>query len=212
MTITHIGPHAVKHGSVMAGIDDLMAGTKAYLAYSDPPWGQGNLNYWQTINNKHTGAPRQEIDLDAFLDTIFDTLQRHVEGVVLVEYGQRWRDPLLARAARYGLAHSGEVELLYKSGSKLLPCDLHVFGTGGQAVPLPEGFLETVRHTFGYDTLRKAFTPFAKPGAVVLDPCCGMGYTAQAALDTGMVFRGNELNAKRLEKTIARLRKGALVT
>jgi hypothetical protein len=34
-----------------------------------------------------------------------------------------------------------------------------------------------------------------------------MGYTAQAAIDNGLAFRGNELNAKRLEKTVARLSK-----
>jgi hypothetical protein len=37
---------------------------------------------------------------------------------------------------------------------------------------------------------------------IVFDPCCGMGYTARAAVAAGMRFRGNELNAKRLQKTI----------
>jgi len=36
---------------------------------------------------------------------------------------------------------------------------------------------------------------------------CGMGYTAQATVDRGISFRGNELNKKRLDKTIARLSK-----
>ena len=34
---------------------------------------------------------------------------------------------------------------------------------------------------------------------------CGMGYTAQATVDRNMIFRGNELNKKRLDKTIKRL-------
>jgi predicted methyltransferase len=41
-------------------------------------------------------------------------------------------------------------------------------------------------------------------GDKILDPCCGMGYTAQIAIDNGMYFYGNELNAKRLQKTINR--------
>ena len=42
---------------------------------------------------------------------------------------------------------------------------------------------------------------------VVLDPMCGMGYTAQATAGMGLTFRGNELNATRLRKTIDRLQK-----
>jgi predicted methyltransferase len=40
---------------------------------------------------------------------------------------------------------------------------------------------------------------------IVLDPMCGMGYTAQAAIKYGLAFRGNELNSVRLQKTIDRL-------
>lgn len=38
-------------------------------------------------------------------------------------------------------------------------------------------------------------------------PCCGMGFSAQIACDNKMMFRGNELNSKRLEKTKLRLAK-----
>ena len=42
---------------------------------------------------------------------------------------------------------------------------------------------------------------------ICLDPMCGMGFTAQASINRGMSFYGNELNKKRLEKTILRLKK-----
>jgi len=41
-----------------------------------------------------------------------------------------------------------------------------------------------------------------------MDLCCGMGYTAQACVDNGLSFVGNEFNMARLQKTINRLRKG----
>ena len=41
-----------------------------------------------------------------------------------------------------------------------------------------------------------------------MDLCCGMGYTAQACIDNGLKFIGNELNEKRLGKTIGRLQRG----
>ena len=28
---------------------------KAYVFYSDPPWSDGNLKYWATLNNRQTG-------------------------------------------------------------------------------------------------------------------------------------------------------------
>ena len=45
------------------------------------------------------------------------------------------------------------------------------------------------------------------PGGVVLDPCCGKGFTARAAVAAGMRFRGVELNPARAEVTVAWLSK-----
>ena len=42
---------------------------------------------------------------------------------------------------------------------------------------------------------------------IILDPMCGMGYTAQASINRNLSLRGNELNKTRLEKTIQRLAK-----
>jgi predicted methyltransferase len=40
----------------------------------------------------------------------------------------------------------------------------------------------------------------------VFDPCCGKGYTARAAVASGMMFRGIELNPKRAAVTVEWLR------
>ena len=56
-------------------------------------------------------------------------------------------------------------------------------------------------------TLRAAITPFTTAGQTVLDPCCGMGYTAKFALENNLIFRGNEINGKRLQCTIDKLEK-----
>lgn len=44
---------------------------------------------------------------------------------------------------------------------------------------------------------------------IVLDPCCGKGYTARAAVAHGLTFRGNELNPERAAVTVAWLEKHA---
>ena len=65
------------------------------------------------------------------------------------------------------------------------PLDL----TGGTGAKLPEDALKPVADMFGSES-------------VVIDPFCGMGYTARSAHKNGMDFVGNELNSVRAMKTI----------
>ena len=111
-------------------------------------------------------------------------------------------------AHRIGFESHGIIDITYSGG---LPLHLHVFARPNN--PIPAGYQEGVAGTTGYTGVKAAFEPIAKlvkasnPRAIALDPCCGMGYTAQASIDFGLSFRGNELNEKRLGKTIARLEK-----
>ena len=103
------------------------------------------------------------------------------------------------------MSHNGIIDIKYRGGSKFLPLHLHILSK--DKLTLPVGYIDLVKGTTGMGTLRAAVTPFAKEGFKILDPCCGKGYTAQIALETGMVFRGNEINEKRLAETIKRLLK-----
>ena len=107
---------------------------------------------------------------------------------------------------KIGLHHIGIIPLKYQTGGKMLPLDLHVFDHNGSTI-LTSEYIKSVKDTHGIQTLYNAVMPFAKPGKIILDPCCGMGYTAEVAIKSRMRFRGNELNMKRLEKTINRLKK-----
>ena len=57
--IYNIKNHKVQNADIMQGIDNLMLNEKADFIYSDPPWGQGNLKYWQTMNVKMNNAKRR---------------------------------------------------------------------------------------------------------------------------------------------------------
>ena len=50
--IYHIKHHRVQHGNIYDDFMPLMQQEKADIFYSDPPWGIGNLKYWQTLNVK----------------------------------------------------------------------------------------------------------------------------------------------------------------
>ena len=185
--IYEFGKHRVKHGSITLGIDDLMGSDKAHIIYSDPPWGQGNISFWQTLNKKDNGAEKQTILYDDFLEMIFSAYGKFSENILFVEYGVRWRADIQERAQRHGFTPIEIIGLEYKGGATMLTLDLHVFAK--QAFALPAGYVDRVSGTSGYKTLQADVPPFAAPGKILLDPMCGMGYSAQIAIDTGMSFR-----------------------
>lgn len=209
--IERIGRHKVKHGNLLDGIEDLMGDDVAELGYSDPPWGVGNLKYWNTMNGKmnkgklgHDQKACEPYDVPSyenFIDFFYATCFRYVRNVLIVECGIQWRELLIDKAAEHGFKyHHGTCQPLYRSGSELLPNDLHLFSKDGQ-IDVPGNYFEVCESLRGASLPKAAVEPFAKRGGIVLDPCCGMGYTAKAAIYHSMNFRGNELNEHRLNKT-----------
>jgi len=198
-----IGRHAVTNQSIEhAEVDDLLAslmGRKVSVLYSDPPWGDGNMKYWVTMNKKMTGRDCKPLTYEQLLSRIFGFIHWHVDGHVFIETGVRWGDMLARRFVNEGLFGVSVFNLRYASGSTLLQNSL-VFGGTAQ------------RHKFegldpcpyrGADLVRRVVGHVKNPGGIVFDPCCGMGYTARAAIASGMDFIGNEFNAARLAKTVA---------
>lgn len=201
--IIEIGKHKVKHGDVMNGIDDLMQDELADIFYTDLPW-KGTLSYWHSIRARMDGGSKAAAaQTDIFLSQIFNIANKYTKNCIMIEYGVKGNDELFSIANNLGIRHESTIITQYKSGSKMLPAHLHVFSKHG--LEIPSRFKESVTGTFGYPTTKKACSFFIKRDGVILDPCCGMGYSAQVAVDNGMVFRGNELTKSRLDKTIKRL-------
>jgi len=204
--IYQIGKHRVRHGDVAdeSGISELVSGATADIFYSDPPWGSGNLKYWETMNKKMNGVSSEFMtkDVGEFLDIVLGHSIRYTDGWVVIEYGKRWTDLLIQKALDHGLSFCGKVEALY--GSSNHPLDIVFFRTDGPR----QIDLSPIYHLKGYKCVKEIFK-LLKPssGGVGMDLCCGMGYTAQACIDNGLSFIGNEVNKARLNKTIARLEK-----
>jgi hypothetical protein len=202
-----IGKHKVTCGSLISpDVDAMLAGERVDILYSDPPWGDGNLAYWQTMNKKMTGAETPQVKHDELYDRIMELVLRHVGGYVFIETGLRWKEYVVQRFLTVGLVNVVSYPLRYTSGAKLmenvLVCGLTNFSH------LTQGWTQLNPSPFrGAELVRRVVGSVARPGGIVLDPCCGMGYTARAAVAAGMQFRGNELNQARLDKTIAFLKK-----
>ena len=195
----------------MNGIDSLMDGFQADFLYSDPPWGQGNLRYWQTINKRHTGREKSDIDYAEFLPFYFNMAYQHIKDLAVIEYGVGWRSDVISVCKESGFTHHGVYTSRYGSAAKLLPLDVHIVSKSGTfKMPDEDYFTKKCYELRGQHLVSFIFDYLLPEGAEsVLDPMCGMGYTAQATVNKGLAFRGNELNEKRLDKTIARLKKDA---
>tara|TARA_R110000744_G_scaffold24244_2_gene60967 strand:- start:3422 stop:3994 length:573 start_codon:yes stop_codon:yes gene_type:complete len=189
----------------MLGVDNLMLNEKADFIYSDPPWGQGNLKYWQTMNVKMNDGIRNDPDYNNFINNFFNIISKFSKDKILIEYGERWREDIINMCIKYNLIHNEVVTSYYKAGAKMLPLDFH-FISKKQKYDLNDDIRNKVATLSGQKVVHAVFDFWCpKDSKIILDPMCGMGYTAQATVDRNMSFRGNELNKKRLDKTIKRL-------
>ena len=196
--------HKVTIGSINSGvISDLMGDEIADIFYSDPPWGQGNISYWNTLLKRMTGETNTQQTYQDFLKRFFQIELKYSKNVVMVEYGLKWSDEVVSIALSQGLLFAGKVEYLYRSGSRMLPSMFHVFSK--HALDIPHGYFERLHHKTGIEFMTLAVMPFYVPNGIILDPCCGLGLSARLALRLNMRFRGNEINRVRAEKTISLL-------
>lgn len=196
-----INKHILSHSDIMTLDLNEFYKNKPYILYSDPPWGSGNLKYWQTINNRMNKINYISTrNIHEFIDKIFRIIFYHVEFLSFIEYGIGWDDMIIEYINKYSLKLNSKIAIRYKSGNALKPHNLYIISK--DEFDLGSNYIHSIENTFGYDTLKNALLPFVKRDKIITDPCCGLGYTARIAKETGMIFYGNELNKKRLDKTI----------
>jgi hypothetical protein len=194
-----IGAHRLLCGDITTGaVAEIMAGDRALVIYSDPPWGPGNQQYWHTMNVRGS-VPRTSWGdfLTAFCGACASF--RTSDAPVFVEMGLRWVDELDAAMLAVGLPKQRRWDITYGPKKKPLPNTLTLYGHRDIPIDLP------VRHS--EPVTRTVLGAVVRAGDLVLDPCCGKGMTARISHALGARFRGTELNPKRLELTAGWLRK-----
>lgn len=190
------------------GVDAIlrMAPSRVRIVYSDPPWNPGNEKYWR----RHAGAG-PPADYDNLLRRwISVAVLLGAEHVLCEQSANDKHAGMLMRALErhpgWRLALAGEWTVYYGTpGSR--GCSrpnrlLHFAATPAARLTTDPSGLRGVPMT------RKVFEgfPIAPPGWVA-DPCIGKGMTSRLGHEFGWNVIGTELNPKRLEKTIAWLRK-----
>ena len=204
MSIKQIGKHRVSENDIQnVDFNKLLNGQKAHILYTDPPWGDGNMKYWCTLNKRHTGKEIEAMSYKSLIQIIKKIIINNVDGYVFLETGNQWLED--TKNDLQGILFNTEVySLQYKSGSKLLTNPV-IVGSTNPNIKLPN--LQSLEGAIDEKSLEIAIPLLAKEGSILLDPCCGMGNSARSAIKNKMVFVGNEFNAKRLEKTIVSLQK-----
>jgi hypothetical protein len=190
-----IGPHKITNVSVEEPlVDEMLRGERVNVLYSDPPWGGGNLSYWVTMNRKMSGREYKALTFEALIARFAELIGRYVDGHVMIETGLRWEDQVKEQLAPV-VKRPRSFRLVYGKGTE------NVLIAGVTRPDLPDmPFDPSGMH--GAAVSRDCVASVAVPGGIVLDPCCGMGYSARAAIAAQMKFRGNEFNPVRLQKTI----------
>ena len=196
--VLQVGCHAVTCSSLEHPcVEELATSQPVQILYSDPPWGDRHLKYFMTLRKKQTGEDGTPISHAEMLEAFSRLISAASPSMVFVETGPGWIDEFSDHFSY--LKHKQVVPVTYDGGR---PSYLFFGSTDGRA------WRHKLENKSGYKMVKEIIESVAVPdGGAVLDPCCGMGYTAQACVDLGLPFLGNELNAHRLKKTIARLEK-----
>ena len=202
-----IGTHEVLHASIeSAEVDRLLlsASEKVRVLYTDPPWGDGNIKYWATLNRKATGNQFRLISYQQLLDRILQLTKTHVEGHLMFTVGKKWVNMAKTAVEDAGMRNIRVFDCLYKSGSKDMPM-LIVYGATSSKYQYDRSKFYPTDET-GIELHRGMVSAVAERGKTLFDPCCGMGLLARASLSNGMKFKGSDFNSARLRKTIEFLR------
>ncbi len=180
-------------------IAELLRRGTADMIWADPPWGQGLLRYFYTLNKNRVAR----IDWDEFL-TLFcgACLQMCPEGPIYVAMGNKWTEGLAKRMSEFGVREIDREIVYYPTGAGPRPCTLWLGATVDQP-PLNVPAEVVGSSTKARSLLRVVVWCLQRhPKAnIVLDLCCGKGQTARAAIRENRTFWGLELNPDRAEVT-----------
>jgi hypothetical protein len=182
----------------LATFRGLLEGLSVSVVYSDPPWNPGNEKYWRRYAGASVPTSYGKL-LDGWIACVVACRPEHV--FVEQSVNQAHKAMLvdaIGRCPAWSLPLIEEWVVEY--GSPKRPNALLHFGRNKSTTD-PSGMS-------GVTMTRTALMGIDIPSrTAIADPCMGLGTTSRVAhmLETSCV--GTELNEKRLDVTIDRLRK-----
>jgi hypothetical protein len=196
-----IGSHAVTCGCISGPqIEILLDNRPVDVLYTRPPWGDSQMKRF------HTMARENEWPLlthRALYERLSSLIQKHIHGWIFIETGLRQAEEVEEHMRLAQVCNRRWWHVTYTFAGQIRECMLFQGHTEDWRElpdfnPMPYRGLELAIY---------CLQAVQHPGATVFDPCCGTGDTARAARAARMRFLGNDLDAKRLLRTVHSLRR-----
>ncbi len=197
-----IGRHRVACNSIEdAPHSALLEGQQAAVLYTDPPWSNRMMSYFDTLQYKQTNEGGDgNISAERMLDILADVIDNHVDGHVFVLWSIKNR--MAQERLSDSLAWMDEQYPRYTDGDGTERKYVMIHG----ATHSRYSFNANISGMSGLDVTRTVFDAVGQPGQFAYDPMCGQGNTAVGAVEHGMRFAGNELNRKRVNDAVGRIK------
>ena len=170
------------------------------FCYTDPPWGNGNLKYWKTINRKMNNRECNLLDQETLENRVTELIASYVNNYAFVVYGVREAKSLMDKLkAKPSVKDVQYYEKIYDGNKK--NCIICI--TLNQAEVLDFSF---VANTKGVESLVKICELFKDRFNSVLEMFVGIGYYLKILDKYGFKVIGNELNEARLSKALGKIK------
>jgi hypothetical protein len=173
------------------------------FCYTDPPWGNGNLKYWDTMNKKMNQVATDQIDQERLENRCVELICKNVKHYAFIVYGVREAESLMAKLrVQPNVTDIQYIEKKYRSGAKWLKnC---VIAVTLNAAP-KEDWTALLTNQDGRAGLHVVAKKFQGKYQSVMDCFIGQGFYLETFDEYGYNVIGNELNQARLTKAIQRI-------
>lgn len=173
------------------------------FCYTDPPWGSGNLKYWQTMNKKATMTEAELIDQEILEKRVVDVITKNVNNYAFIVYGVREANSLIDKfKSNDKVTDVQYYEKTYNSGNKPMKnCVICV--TLNNA---PRRDFSALENLHGLKGLHHVCNLFKNEYKTVLEMFVGIGYYLKVLDKYGFEVVGNELNKARLTKALSKVK------
>jgi 16S rRNA G966 N2-methylase RsmD len=152
------------------------------MIWCDPPWEDGMVKYFQTLNKKQTGKEVSN-QIDGILDTLFRLA--HKGKPIAVEYSVKGHERVIRYAEKYGHVTGHTTYAKQENG---ITSVIIFFNTDCSIPDNVVGYANTI---MGVQQIGAKH---------VFDPFAGVGRTGRAVLKAGATYHGSELNEYRYNK------------
>jgi hypothetical protein len=173
------------------------------FCYTDPPWGNGNLKYWDTMNKKMNQVETDQIDQERLENRCVELICKNVKHYAFIVYGVREAESLMLKLkAQPNVTDIQYIEKKYRSGAKWLKnC---VIAVTLNSAP-KENWTGLLTNQDGRAGLHVVAKMFKGKYQSVMDCFIGQGFYLETFNEYGFDVIGNELNQARLTKAISRI-------